>query len=117
MYFIIYVSLHATGALAYVELGKLITKSGAEFPYMTAAMGRVVAFLFAWTKNIILTPSSRVIICLTFAEYAMSLMDIFGEPQILKKMITSLAMSKKSEDRDYILQKPNNSVLNMFGLV
>lgn len=110
MYFIIYVSLHATGALAYVELGTLITKSGAEFPYMMAAMGRVVAFLFAWTKNIILTPSSRVIICLTFAEYAMSLMDIFGEPQIPKK-------SKKSEDRDYILQKPNNSVLNIFGLV
>lgn len=82
-----------------------------------AALGRVVAFLFAWTKVIILTPSSLAIICLTFAEYVMSLMEFCGEPQIPKKMITSLAMSKKSEDRDYILQKPNNSVLNMFGLV
>lgn len=84
--------LSLMGALSYAELGTLITKSGAEYPYMMAAMGRVVAFLFAWTKIIVLTPSSMAIICLTFAEYVMSLMEFCGEPQIPKKMIAALAM-------------------------
>lgn len=57
-----------------------------------AALGRVVAFLFAWTKVFILTPSSLAIICLTFAEYVMSLMEFCGEPQIPKKMIAALAI-------------------------
>jgi amino acid transporter len=83
------------GALSYAELGTLITKSGAEYHYMMAAMGRVVAYLFAWTKIIVLTPSSMAIICLTFAEYFMSLFDFCGEPQIPKKIIAALAMSKK----------------------
>nr|XP_022344421.1 b(0,+)-type amino acid transporter 1-like isoform X2 [Crassostrea virginica] len=84
--------LSLMGSLSYAELGTLITKSGAEYPYMMAAMGRVVAFLFAWTKIIILTPSSMAIICLTFAEYVMSLFEFCGEPQIPKKVIAAVAM-------------------------
>uniref|UniRef100_A0A8W8JY48 B(0,+)-type amino acid transporter 1 n=1 Tax=Magallana gigas TaxID=29159 RepID=A0A8W8JY48_MAGGI len=84
--------LSLMGALSYAELGTLISKSGAEYHYLMAALGRVVAFLFAWTKVIILTPSSLAIICLTFAEYVMSLMEFCGEPQIPKKMIAALAI-------------------------
>ncbi|XP_048742291.1 b(0,+)-type amino acid transporter 1-like isoform X2 [Ostrea edulis] len=84
--------LSLMGALSYAELGTLITKSGAEYPYMMEAMGRVVAYLFAWTKIIVLTPSSMAIICLTFAEYFMSLFDFCGEPQIPKKIVAALAM-------------------------
>eukprot|EP00105_Crassostrea_gigas_P041094 XP_019925242.1 PREDICTED: b(0,+)-type amino acid transporter 1 [Crassostrea gigas] len=86
--------LSLMGALSYAELGTLISKSGAEYHYLMAALGRVVAFLFAWTKVIILTPSSLAIICLTFAEYVMSLMEFCGEPQIPKKMIAALAIRK-----------------------
>lgn len=88
------INLLFSGSLSYAELGTLITKSGAEYPYMMAAMGRVVAFLFAWTKIIILTPSSMAIICLTFAEYVMSLFEFCGEPQIPKKVIAAVAMGK-----------------------
>ncbi|XP_065934469.1 b(0,+)-type amino acid transporter 1 isoform X3 [Magallana gigas] len=84
--------LSLMGALSYAELGTLISKSGAEYHYLMAALGRVVAFLFAWTKVIILTPSSLAIICLTFAEYVMSLIEFCGEPQIPKKMIAALAI-------------------------
>ncbi|XP_052718980.1 b(0,+)-type amino acid transporter 1-like [Crassostrea angulata] len=84
--------LSLMGALSYAELGTLISKSGAEYHYLMAALGRVVAFLFAWTKVFILTPSSLAIICLTFAEYVMSLMEFCGEPQIPKKMIAALAI-------------------------
>lgn len=99
------------GALSYAELGTLITKSGAEYPYMMEAMGRVVAYLFAWTKIIVLTPSSMAIICLTFAEYFMSLFDFCGEPQIPKKIVAALAMSKKTKI-DVI-----NAALNSFGFI
>ncbi|XP_062609613.1 b(0,+)-type amino acid transporter 1-like [Saccostrea cucullata] len=80
------------GSLSYAELGTLITKSGGEYPYMMEAMGRVVAYLFAWTKIIVLTPSSMAIICLTFAEYFITLFDFCGEPQIPKKIVAALAM-------------------------
>ncbi|XP_062605855.1 b(0,+)-type amino acid transporter 1-like [Saccostrea cucullata] len=86
--------LSLMGSLSYAELGTLITKSGGEYPYMMEAMGRVVAYLFAWTKIIVLTPSSMAIICLTFAEYFITLFDFCGEPQIPKKIVAALAMSK-----------------------
>lgn len=59
-----------TGALCYVELGTMITKSGGEYPYFMEAFGSVVAYLYSWTTVMVLKPSSFAIITLSFAEYA-----------------------------------------------
>ncbi|KAK3600938.1 hypothetical protein CHS0354_004147, partial [Potamilus streckersoni] len=84
--------LSLLGALTYAELGTLIPKSGAEYPYLFEAMHPIVAYLFAWTKVIVLQPSSLAIVCLTFAEYVATFMDYCGSPQIPIKLIAALVI-------------------------
>lgn len=62
--------LATLGALCYAELGTMITKSGAEYSYLMAGYGPVLAYLFSWTTVTVLKPSSFAIISLSFAEYA-----------------------------------------------
>ncbi|KAM4825208.1 B(0,+)-type amino acid transporter 1 isoform 1-T1 [Thomomys bottae] len=47
----------------------MITKSGAEYPYLMEAFGPIPAYLFSWTSMIVMKPSSFAIICLSFSEY------------------------------------------------
>ncbi|KAK3086066.1 hypothetical protein FSP39_012937 [Pinctada imbricata] len=84
--------LSLLGSLSYAELGTLITKSGGEYPYIWEGLGRILAYLFAWTKVIVLTPSSAAIITLTFAEYVVSFFDFCGYPQVPPKIIAATAM-------------------------
>ena len=58
-----------TGALAYAELGTMITSSGAEYSYFMVAFGPFPAYMFSWVSTIIIKPSQLAIICLSFAEY------------------------------------------------
>ncbi|XP_042345088.1 b(0,+)-type amino acid transporter 1 [Plectropomus leopardus] len=62
--------LSTLGALCYAELGTMITKSGAEYAYLTEAFGSIVSYLYSWTTIMVLKPSSFAIITLSFAEYA-----------------------------------------------
>ncbi|XP_056135113.1 b(0,+)-type amino acid transporter 1 [Lampris incognitus] len=62
--------LATVGALCYVELGTMITKSGGEYPYLMEAYGSIMAYLYSWTTAMVLKPSSFAIISLSFAEYA-----------------------------------------------
>lgn len=61
--------LFASGALAYAELGTMITSSGAEYSYFMVAFGPFPAYMFSWVSTIIIKPSQLAIICLSFAEY------------------------------------------------
>lgn len=60
----------STGALCYVELGTMITKSGGDYTYLMEAYGPVPAYLCSWTIVMVLKPSSFAIITLSFAKYA-----------------------------------------------
>ncbi|KAL3860499.1 hypothetical protein ACJMK2_010619 [Sinanodonta woodiana] len=80
------------GALTYAELGTLIPKSGAQYPYLFEAMHPIVAYLYAWTSIIVTQPSSMAIVCLTFAEYVATFMDFCGSPPIPIKLIAALAI-------------------------
>ncbi|XP_012934876.1 b(0,+)-type amino acid transporter 1 [Aplysia californica] len=64
------------GALAYAELGTLITKSGAEYAYLLEAgkslpktVAPVPAFLFSWVSVFVLKPSLFAVISLSFGIY------------------------------------------------
>ena len=61
--------LATAGALCYAELGTMITESGAEYAYLHRAFGPVGAFMFSWTANLVLKPSSLSAICLAFGNY------------------------------------------------
>lgn len=84
--------LSLLGSLSYAELGCVVKKSGGEYAYMYRAMGKMMAFLFAWTKVIVLTPSSVAIITLTFASYVVTFLDYCGEPQVPLKVIAAAAI-------------------------
>lgn len=81
--------MFSQGALSYAELGCIVKKSGGEYAYMYAAMGRVVAFLFAWTRIMIMTPSSVCIITLTFAQYFVTFFPYCGVPDVPLKVIAA----------------------------
>lgn len=81
--------MFSQGALSYAELGCIVKKSGGEYAYMYAAMGRVAAFLFAWTRIMIMTPSSVCIITLTFAQYLITFFPYCGMPDVPLKVIAA----------------------------
>ncbi|CAL1547645.1 unnamed protein product [Lymnaea stagnalis] len=65
------------GALAYAELGTLISKSGAEYAYLLEAgktfpkwIAPVPAFLFSWVSVFVLKPCLFAVIALSFGIYA-----------------------------------------------
>ena len=64
------------GALAYAELGTLITKSGAEYAYLLEAgkgmpkyVAEIPAFLFSWVSVFVLKPSLFAVVSLSFGVY------------------------------------------------
>lgn len=81
--------LSLLGALSYAELGCIVKKSGGEYAYMYEAMGRVAAFLYAWTRIMIMTPSSVCIITLTFAQYLITFFPYCGVPDVPLKVIAA----------------------------
>lgn len=80
------------GALSYAELGTLIPKSGGEYAYFHEAMSSVVAYLFSWTRTVVLQPSSIAIICMTFASYLTTFFDNCGSHPTLQKVIAVVAI-------------------------
>ncbi|XP_052063177.1 b(0,+)-type amino acid transporter 1-like [Mytilus californianus] len=84
--------LSLLGSLSYAEIGCVVKKSGGEYAYIDAAMGRLMAFMFAWTKIIVLTPSSVAVISMTFASYCVTFFPYCGEPQVPLKVIAALAI-------------------------
>lgn len=55
-------------ALCYCELGTLIPRSGAEYPYLLEAYGALPAFLYSWVFVLFSKPSG-VMILLVFGAY------------------------------------------------
>ncbi|XP_050740397.1 b(0,+)-type amino acid transporter 1-like isoform X1 [Eriocheir sinensis] len=78
--------LSLLGALAYAELGTLVSESGGEYAYYLQGFSPkkvrhtwwapIPAFLFAWVSVFLLKPSSLAIICLTCAEYFMRIFSV-----------------------------------------
>ncbi len=57
------------GAICYAELGAAFPRSGGDYVYLTAAYGRVVGFLFGWTKLFIERTGTIAILGFVCAEY------------------------------------------------
>lgn len=87
--------LSMLGALAYAELGTMITSSGAEYSYFMVAFGPFPAYMFSWVSTIIIKPSQLAIICLSFAEYVVEAFayECPPSPFVLKLIgITTVAL-------------------------
>ncbi|PIO61421.1 hypothetical protein TELCIR_17057, partial [Teladorsagia circumcincta] len=57
------------GAYIYVELGVLITKSGADYAYLMEAFGPAIGFIRLWIESMVIRPVAVTIKALTFALY------------------------------------------------
>lgn len=94
--------MYLTGALAYAELGSMITLSGGEWIYINTAygslnrfLGGLPAFLFSWMSVVVLKPSSVAIISMAFSEYIMSpFFDSCGPPAVVLKLLTIVTIRK-----------------------
>ncbi|XP_048403174.1 b(0,+)-type amino acid transporter 1 isoform X2 [Stegostoma tigrinum] len=85
--------LATLGALCYVDLGTMITKSGGEYSYLLEAFGPIPAFLYSWMCIVVVKPSSFAIICLSFADYAATpFYPGCKPPQIVIKCLAAVAI-------------------------
>ena len=85
------------GALCFAELGTIIPKSGGEYAYLHTAFGSGPAFLFSWTANIVLKPSSLAIIILACADYALQPFyegTECGPPQMASKFVAACGIGR-----------------------
>jgi amino acid transporter len=64
------------GALCYIELGIIISESGAEFIYILRGfstvnqqIARLLAFIFSWSAAVIIKPTSFAAISLACSSY------------------------------------------------
>ena len=57
------------GALCFSELGTCIPRSGADYAYITEALGSLPGFLFIWSSVIIHKSAGVAVSSLTFAYY------------------------------------------------
>ncbi|XP_060601697.1 b(0,+)-type amino acid transporter 1-like [Ruditapes philippinarum] len=84
--------LSLLGALSYAELGTMIPKSGGEYPYFMEATFPIVAYLFSWTRTIVLQPSGVAIICMTCASYITTFFEYCGSPAPPLKIIAVIVI-------------------------
>ncbi|XP_052817822.1 b(0,+)-type amino acid transporter 1-like [Mya arenaria] len=80
------------GALSYAELGTMIPRSGGEYAYLYDGMFPFIAYMYSWTRTIVLQPSGVAIICLTFASYMVTFFEYCGSPAPPEKIIACLAI-------------------------
>ena len=59
------------GAYCFAELGCMVRKSGADYAYIMAALGRFPAFIRMWVEVIVIMPATIAIVALTFSVYAL----------------------------------------------
>jgi basic amino acid/polyamine antiporter, APA family len=58
------------GALCYAELATAYPHPGGDYHYLTRAMGRRFAFLFAWARISVIQTGSIALLAFVFADYA-----------------------------------------------
>jgi len=64
------------GSLCYAELATRMPVEGGDYAYLSAAFGRPVGFLFAWTQLWVIRPGSIGAMACVFAQYASQLQSL-----------------------------------------
>ena len=91
-------ALAISGAMAYAELGTMITSSGGEYIYLRKAFGSLPSFLYVWTSCTVIKPAGMAIVCLIFGEYIIT--PFFPgctarfDVQTIIKLLAALAIGK-----------------------
>lgn len=80
------------GALSYAELGTMIPRSGGEYVYLLETFPPFVAYLFSWTRTIVIQPSGVAIVSMTFASYLATFLENCGSPQPPQKIIAAVLL-------------------------
>jgi len=64
------------GSLCYAELATRMPVEGGDYAYLSAAYGRPVGFLFAWTQLWVIRPGSIGAMACVFAQYATEIQSL-----------------------------------------
>ncbi|XP_041810010.1 b(0,+)-type amino acid transporter 1-like [Chelmon rostratus] len=81
--------LSMLAGLCYAELGTVMPESGGEFIYILRTVGKVVAFVYAFSYIIVVRPVSATGTALSFAEYAVAPFYVCTPPQLVVKVVAA----------------------------
>ncbi|KAL7676607.1 hypothetical protein ACOME3_002856 [Neoechinorhynchus agilis] len=81
------------GALMYAELGVMMPKTGGDYEYLLRIYGAPVAFMFAWTRIVLGSPSSLAAGSLSFANYLLLAIFPCSIPQPPRYILAILALT------------------------
>ncbi len=66
------------GALCYAELASAYPHTGGEYHFLRRAYGRHIAFLFAWSRLVVLQTGSIALLAFVLGDYVVRLVPIVG---------------------------------------
>jgi amino acid transporter len=71
-------AISVIGALCYAELASAYPHTGGEYHFLQRAYGRHLAFLFAWSRLVVLQTGSIALLAFVLGDYATQLLPIPG---------------------------------------
>ncbi|XP_076462472.1 Y+L amino acid transporter 2-like [Babylonia areolata] len=70
------------GSFTVAELACRVPRHGGSYTYLKEAFGSWLAFVYAWTHILIISPSSLAVKCLTFSRYLVTMLPPCGLPPL-----------------------------------
>ncbi|XP_073668386.1 b(0,+)-type amino acid transporter 1-like [Paramisgurnus dabryanus] len=82
--------LAMAASFCYAELGTVIRESGGDYIYILRTSGNLMAFIFSFTTNFVVRPSSTIAVALTFAQNVLaSFYDDCAPPIVAVKCLAA----------------------------
>src|SRR5262245_10051121 len=81
------------GALCYAELATTYPHPGGDYHYLTRALGRRFAFLFAWARISVIQTGSIALLAFIFADYATEIVPLGSASSALYAALCVVALT------------------------
>ncbi|ABS27109.1 APC family permease [Anaeromyxobacter sp. Fw109-5] len=78
------------GAMCYAELAAAYPHAGGDYHFLTRALGRPIAFLFAWARLTVIPTGSVAMLGFVFGDYAA---DLLGAPRASGPLAAALVVT------------------------
>jgi amino acid transporter len=81
------------GALVYAELSSRYPETGGEYAFLTRGWGRGAAFVFAWSRMIVIQTGAIAAVAFVFGDYASEILPLGGRSSAIYAALAVVALT------------------------